>query len=229
MCGRFTLTSPAEVVAEFFGLAGQLVLTPRFNIAPTQSVLVVRERGERSAREAVELQWGLVPSWAKDRSIGNKLINARAETVEEKPSFRSAFRRRRCLVVADGFYEWQAPAHKHGRKQPYWISSADGGPMAFAGLWEHWERDQDRALESCTIITTSANALMEPIHKRMPVIVEPADFATWLDPQAADARALDALGNILRPCDPHRLQTRLVTTHVNSPRNDDPSCIQAVE
>jgi putative SOS response-associated peptidase YedK len=225
MCGRFTLTTPAEIVAEFFGVAGQLVGNARYNIAPTQPTFIVRERSTDRTREGTNVQWGLVPSWAKDRSIGNKLINARGETVSEKPSFRAAFSRRRCLVVADGFYEWQPAAEKGARKQPHWISARDGGLLGFAGIWEEWEGSGDGPLESCAIITTSANSLMQPIHARMPVILAPEQFDTWLDPTPASTTALDALGGLLAPCDSERLRAHAVDVHVNSPRNDDPQCI----
>ena len=228
MCGRFTLTTPAEIVAEFFGLEDQLVLSPRFNIAPTQTVLVVRESPESKHREAANLHWGLVPSWAKDRSIAAKLINARGETVAEKPSFRRAFRQQRCLVVADGFYEWKAATEKGAAKQPYWISSADGGPMGFAGLWEEWRPADGEPLQTCAIITTSANSVMEPIHARMPVILEPSELAAWLDTERRSGADLDFIESLLRPCDPERLATRRVSKHVNSPRNDDSRCIDAV-
>lgn len=225
MCGRFTLTTPAEIVEEFFGLADRVTHQPRYNIAPTQQTLIVRKAPERAAREAAYVQWGLIPSWAKDRAIASKLINARGETVAEKPSFRAAFKQRRCLVVADGFYEWRAAAAKGASKQPYWISSADGKPMGFAGLWERWSRDADIPVESCTIITTTPNTLMEPIHKRMPVILEPSDFPAWLDMSDARAPALKAVQNLLRPCDSARLRARAVDLRVNDPRNDDASCI----
>jgi putative SOS response-associated peptidase YedK len=228
VCGRFTLTSPAEIVAEFFGLAGQLVLTPRFNIAPTQTVLIVRESSDGKDREAANLQWGLVPSWAKDPSLAAKLINARGETVAEKPSFRRAFRQHRCRVVADGFYEWKAAAEKGAAKEPHWISSADGGPMGFAGIWEEWQPANGEPLRTCAIITTSANSVMEPIHARMPVILEPSVFTAWLDTERRSGADLDFVEGLMRPCDPEHLATRRVSTHVNSPRNDDSRCIEAI-
>jgi putative SOS response-associated peptidase YedK len=168
MCGRYTLYTPTpEALADQFGLAAVPPLAPRFNIAPTQAVPAVRACTDRPSRELVLLRWGLVPSWADDVSIGNRLLNARAETVASKPSFRTAFRRRRCLLPADGFYEWKAAGKK---KQPYHFHLQDGQVFAFAGLWEEWQRDGE-AIFSCTILTTSANDLLVRYHDRMPVIL----------------------------------------------------------
>jgi putative SOS response-associated peptidase YedK len=224
MCGRFTLTTAAEVVAGTVGLSDKPELTPRFNIAPSQRVLVVRAR-DRATREGVSLKWGLVPPWAKDPSIGNRLINARGETVAEKPSFRDAFRRRRCLVIADGFYEWRASASKGTAKQPFWIHAADERPIAFAGLWESWQRAGAEVLETCAIITTSANSLMEPIHARMPVILNSADHQRWLDPLRTGGPAIGELVSLLKPSPSEELQARAVDTYVNSPAHDGPACI----
>ena len=181
MCGRFTLRAPASVIAEQFSLFEVPTLKPRFNIAPTQPVPVVRMTPQPAEpqRQFVFLHWGLVPSWATDPAIGNRMINARAETAADKPSFRTALRRRRCLIVADGFYEWQTVGK---RRQPMFIHRRDDRPLAFAGLWESWEGADHSALESCTILTTAANDLVRPIHDRMPVIVDPEDYGRWLDP-----------------------------------------------
>jgi putative SOS response-associated peptidase YedK len=208
-------------VAEHFGLLDVEPLQPRFNIAPTQAVAAVRRVPESSepARQLVLLRWGLVPSWAKDPKIGNSLINARAESVAAKPAFRTAFRRRRCLVVADGFYEWQRTGTK---KQPYFIRLADDRPFAFAGLWEFWEGPDHSALESCTLITTSANELMAPIHDRMPVILSPDDYDRWLDPAIQKP---DQLQPLLRPYPSGEMLAYPVSTHVNNPRNEDAECI----
>lgn len=221
MCGRFTLRAPASTVAEQFGLLDVEPLQPRFNIAPTQSVAAVRRvpESDQPARQLVLLKWGLVPSWAKDVKIGNSLINARAESVAEKPAFRAAFRRRRCLVVADGFYEWQRAGSK---KQPYFIRLADDRPFAFAGLWEFWEGPDHSALETGTLITTDANELMEPIHNRMPVILAPDDYDRWLDPAIQKP---DQLQPLLRPYPSDAMLAYPVSTHVNSPRNEDAKCI----
>ena len=210
-------------MARLFGVAmGEHA--PRYNIAPSQGILVVRAApdGVDGAREAAVLRWGLVPSWAKDPDIGNRMINARAETVAEKPSFRAAFRRRRCLVPATGFYEWQAA---NGPKTPYNIGMADGGLFAMAGLWEHWTAPDGAAVETCAILTTEANELLRPIHARMPVIVAPGDFDLWLDPALAMPELLEPL---LRPFDPAAMAAHPVSRHVNNVRNDDPACLESV-
>jgi len=218
MCGRFNLLTDAGGMVAFFNVLYCPELKPRYNIVPSQSVpAVVLVDG---AREVVMLRWGLVPSWAKDPAIGHRMINAKSETVAEKPSFRAAFRRRRCLVPATGFYEWQA---RPGGKQPYHIHLANGGLMAFAGLWEHWEAD-GRVLRTCTILTTDANAAIAPIHDRMPVILERGDYATWLAPDASPA----VLQGLLKPCSDHILKADPISRHVNSPSNDDPACIESL-
>jgi putative SOS response-associated peptidase YedK len=216
MCGRFTQASDGEVIARVFELGATPQLNPRYNIAPTQDVPVVRAAG--GVRGVSMLHWGLIPSWAKDRGIGARLINARAETLAEKPAFRSAFRVRRCLVVADGFYEWQ----KLGtRKQPHFIGFRDGRPFGFAGLWERWRGDGGGDVESCTIITTEANELLASIHDRMPVILDPADHELWLDPGVTDANRVTSL---LRPSDPSGMEAYPVSLLVNNPANDVPAC-----
>lgn len=220
MCGRFTLRAPASVVAEQFQLLDVEPLEPRFNIAPTQRVAAVCL--ESGARHLVSLQWGLVPSWARDPSVGNRLINARAESVADKPAFRAAFRRRRCLVLADGFYEWRRSGPK---KQPFFIRLRDDRPFAFAGLWESWEGADHSALETCTIITTGPNELMEPIHDRMPVILASDDYEPWLDPAVQKP---EQLAPLLRPYPSDAMLALAVTAHVNNPRNDDPECIVPV-
>lgn len=216
MCGRFSLTAPAEVVADHYQLTLISLLAPRYNIAPTQPVAAVR-LDQAGGREWTHFRWGLVPSWAKDMSIGSKMINARAETAAEKPSFRTAFKRRRCLIPATGFYEWQK---LDGRKQPMYIQPVDG-LMSFAGLWEIWSSADGDVLETCTILTTEPNDLMASIHNRMPVILDPEDYGTWLDP---DTKA-DLLMHLLRPAPVARLETYPVSTAVNSPANDGPACI----
>ena len=168
------------------------------------------------------LRWGLIPSWAKDPKIGNQCINAKAETVSEKPSFRSAFKKRRCLVIATGFYEWQVQEHA---KQPMWIGRRDKRPFAFAGLWEHWQPAEGDVIESCTIITTEPNELMSPIHNRMPVILVPASYDQWLDPTFQHIEPLNAL---LRPYPSEELTAYPVSTLVNNPRHDVPQCLEPV-
>ena len=187
MCGRFTLTRPAVDVAEQFHLAVP-PLEPRFNIAPTQQVLALRQRVKETP-QAVFLRWGLVPSWAADLSIGHRLLNARAETVVEKPAFRTAFQRRRCLIVADGFYEWRTVA---GKKQPVYFRFRDGRLFAFAGLWEQWQPAEGPPVESCTILTTNANDLIRPVHERMPVILDPVRHEAWLNPTVSDTILLQS-------------------------------------
>jgi putative SOS response-associated peptidase YedK len=178
MCGRFAFYSPSEATAALFGVSSSTEVVPRYNIAPTQFIAAVRN-DEQDAPELAMLRWGLVPFWAKDPSIGNKMINARAETVAEKPSFRNAYKKQRCLILADGFYEWR----KEGEgKTPYFISLADGSPFAFAGLWENWNsKESDESLETTAIITTAASDFMADLHQRMPVVVLPERAARWLD------------------------------------------------
>ena len=221
MCGRFTLRTPADLVAEVFRLSTLPELSPHYNIAPTQQVAVVRHDPVRADRELGFMKWGLVPSWADDPSIGNRLINARSETAASKASFRQAFKQRRCLVIADGFFEWR----KGGRiKEPYYISMKDDRPFGFAGLWEHWERE-GRAIDSCTILTTDANELMQPIHDRMPAIISPESYDLWLNPEVHEVAQLQPL---LHPCDPAAMQAIPVSTLVNNVRNESAMCVEPV-
>lgn len=225
MCGRFTLTTPAEVVAEYFELADIPPIAPRYNIAPTQPVAVVRFDAETDKRNCDLLHWGLVPSWAKDPGIGSRMINARSETVAQKPAYRSAFKHRRCLVPADGFYEWQKqPGTK--RKRPHYIRFSDGRPFAFAGLWEHWSSPDGSELESCTVLTTEANEVMKPLHDRMPVILAPEDYARWLDPSHDKA---DQLLPLVHARPNSELTANAVSTLVNSPSNDVAQCIEPAD
>jgi putative SOS response-associated peptidase YedK len=220
MCGRFTLTDPDQKMAVQFNLPEVPDLAPRYNIAPTQPVAAVRVASDSVVRELALLQWGLVPFWAKDPAVGERLINARVETVADKPAFRAAFRRRRCLVVADGFYEWQKV---DGRKQPYYIRLRSHQPFAFAGLWEHWEGPDGSVIESCTLLTTEPNDLMSPIHNRMPVILQPKDYELWLDPHTQDPERLQPA---LLPYPSTAMIAYPVSRWVNSPDNDDPRCIE---
>jgi putative SOS response-associated peptidase YedK len=219
MCGRYAFFSPAEAVRRTFALDQVPELEPRYNIAPTQDVPAVRS-GDEGSRAFALLHWGLVPKWAKERTIGNRMINARAETLAEKPSFREAFRRRRCLVVADGWYEWQVAA---GGKQPWFIRMKDAQPFAFAGLWERWQ-DPDRGstLESCAIVTTDASASISKIHDRMPVVLAQGHWDRWLDTAFSDT---DTLSGLLRPFDPQALEAWPVSRQVNAPRNQGPELI----
>lgn len=218
MCGRYTLASRADVLAEAFGVTGEVPsLQPRYNVAPTQEVAAVLAGS--GGRKLEMLRWGLVPSWAKDPEIGNRMINARAETVPEKPSFRAAFKARRCLILADGFYEWQKRA---GGKQPFYIRVRDASPFAFAGLWESWEGDGEE-LHSCAIITTAANDVVGEVHGRMPVILPREDHDLWLDP---DFREREPLTALLRPYPADAMEAYPVSRFVNSPSNDDERCIE---
>ena len=219
MCGRFTLTSTPEQLAERFGLDGPPQTAPRYNIAPGQEVLAIRVASGTSKRVAVYPRWGLVPSWAESAAIGARMINARVETVTEKPAFRAAFRARRCLVPADGFYEW---AGRRGHKQAYHVGLRDGGPFAFAGLWERWVDPSGEALESCTLLTREALASIRTLHDRMPVILDPAAYAAWLDPECEDPAALLPL---LEPPPGERLLFHPVSDRVNDVRFDDAACI----
>lgn len=223
MCGRFALIVDAAVLADVFNVDPPRELKPRFNIAPTQTIPIVRaQAGKGDQREWAMVRWGLVPSWAKDEKIGARMINARGETVAEKPSFRSAVKSRRCLIPADGFYEW---VRSREAKQPYFIHFADARPFAFAGLWERWQGPGRDPLDTCTIITTTPNELVAELHDRMPAILPPAHFGEWLQPEPLPAERLQGL---LRPHSAEGMEAYPVSTHVNSPRNDDQECIVRV-
>lgn len=219
MCGRFAFYSPREAVARLFGVTDVPAIEPRYNIAPTQYVATVRETG--GPRHVAMLYWGLVPSWAKEKSIGARMINARLETLPDKPSFRTAWKRRRCLVLADGYYEWQRSG---AVKQPYFVARADGDPVGLAGLWERW-RDPatDEVLESCCIVTTSPAASVAHVHDRMPVIVPRAGYAEWLDPGNDDT---DRLERLVGPEVDPELVARPVSRRVNDARNQGPECVE---
>lgn len=220
MCGRFTLSQTAEAIYQTFHVNKIPDLEPQYNIAPTQMVAAVLHNPETKQREFQKLRWGLIPSWAKDLGMGAKLINARAETAAEKPAFRSAFKHRRCLVVADGFYEWQT---KEGKKQPFYFHLKEGKPFGFAGLWEQWRSPQGEEITSCTILTTKCNELLEPIHERMPVILQPQDYSLWLDPQVQTPEPLQQL---LHPYPSEAMMAYPVSTVVNSPKHNSPDCIK---
>ena len=215
MCGRYSLVASIAELEGRFGFNGaDIAYLPSYNVAPTQGVLTVV--AENEARRAVRMRWGLIPYWAKDPKIGSRMINARAETVAEKPSFRAALRRRRCLVLADGFYEWRRTS---ASKRPMRITMASGEPFAFAGLWDTWRDQQGEAVISCTIITTRANDLVRPIYDRMPVILQRGQEDLWLD---HDVREPDLLHEVLIPYNPGDMKSYEVSTLVNSPANDGP-------
>ena len=215
MCGRYSLTTPMEAIAQLFALDSRANLPARYNIAPTQDVPVVRV-GPEGAHELIQVRWGLVPAWAKDIKIGARMINARAETVATR--FKATFEQRRCLVVADGFYEWLK--RPDGAKQPYHITLADKAVFAFAGLWERWRTPEGDPLLSCSIITTTPNERVAPIHDRMPVILAPADHGAWL--AAPDAA-------LLRPFPADAMTATAVSSRVNNVDNDDAACLASVE
>lgn len=218
MCGRFVAATPASDLARYLDV-DEIVAEerePSWNVAPTDEVLAVAER--RGGRALGSFRWGLVPSWAKDPSIGARMINARAETLAKK--FRPAFERRRCLVPADGFYEWEKLPD--GKRQPYYFHRADGAPLTFAGLWEFWRdpRNAEIELRTCTIITTDANDIVRPVHDRMPAVLAPSDWARWLD---RDQHDVESLAPLLRPADGRQFEMYPVGTAVNSVRNNDAS------
>src|SRR5215813_7645535 len=221
MCGRYTLHHKPEEIEERFDVEpNEELLAPRYNIAPSQIIPVIRHaRSGDDLREMAGCKWGLIPFWAKDPKIGNNLINAKAETIAEKPSFKQAFAKRRCLIPADGFYEWK----KQGKapSQPIYIRRRDKGLFAFAGLWEEWKTPEGERLPTCTIITTEPNELIAKFHHRMAVILRPEDEQTWLDPGNSTADVLP----LLKPYTPDELEAFEVSRAVNSPSVDDASCI----
>jgi putative SOS response-associated peptidase YedK len=221
MCGRFVQYSDPELYASRFDAVTHVDATPRYNLAPTQTVLAAR-KAEADARELVPLRWGLVPAWSTGPDSRYSMINARAETVDSKPAYRNVFKHRRCLIPTEGFYEWK----KEGRaKTPFLIRRKDGEPFGMAGLWERWHGKEGETIESCTIIVTDANTLVRELHDRMPVILAPEDYASWLDPENKDAEGLRAL---LRPPDLAPWMRVQVSRKVNSLRNDSPELIEPV-
>jgi len=219
VCGRFTLFEPDKVLAREFDVSNFPPRSPRYNIAPSQPIAAIRAAPAGSRRELALLRWGLIPSWSKDPAIGNRLINARAETAHEKPSFRNAFRRHRCLIPTSGFYEW---LRWERGKQPYFVRMRDGHPFAFAGLWDRWESPDEGVIETCTILTTTSNAVLAPIHDRMPVILPPREYDRWLDPSLKD---LESLAPLLVPFPPEEMLAYPVNPRVNAPSADDKGCI----
>lgn len=228
MCGRYMLTSPVDALRQLFAFEQRPNLMPRYNIAPTQEVPIVRLSREGTAREGarelIMARWGLVPFWADDLAIGSRMINARRETVQSARAFREAFRRRRCLVPADGFFEWRTDGKA---RQPFLIRRQDRAPFAFAGLWERWRppgspASDNSVVRSCTIVTCPANELVAPLHERMPVILPPGAWSPWLDPDT------DNPGSLLQTHPSDGFEHYPVNPRVNSPKNDDPDCIEPV-
>jgi len=220
MCGRYTLTSSGEELALLFDISDLPLVVPRYNLAPTQEAAVVRVPAPGEPRRLDLLKWGLIPYWAKEAKIGNSMINARAESAAEKPAYRTSFKKKRCLIPTNGFYEWK----KEGKlKQPFLIHRQDGKPFAFAGLWSSWRNpEQEKPVETFTILTTDANDLLRPLHDRMPVILDPKDFDLWLDPKIDDAAKLQPL---LVPHAVDGFEAFPVSRTVNSPTNDVADCI----
>jgi putative SOS response-associated peptidase YedK len=224
MCGRYRLSRRKQVIEEHFdAMSGGEEWNPRYNIAPTQPVVVIRQHPKKSMRELSLMRWGLVPSWAKDLSGAARMINARAETVTEKPAFREALKSRRCLLPADGFYEWM---RKGGAKQPYCFEVNEGELFAFAGLWERWRDARGKVLETCSILTTKPNRVAAVVHDRMPVILEPESYEIWLDPGMGD---VGTVWDMLKPYDARRMRCFPVSSRINSVVNDDAACSERVE
>jgi putative SOS response-associated peptidase YedK len=221
MCGRYSLITSGHELAEVFDLSQEFEWEAQYNIAPSQSVAVVR--AGQGGRQIDRVRWGLIPSWAKDQNIGNKLINARSETVAEKPSFRAAFRSRRCLIPADGFYEWKAAGNI---KQPIRFTRPDLKPFGMAGLWESWTSPEGEIIETCTVLTTEANDVVGPVHHRMPVILAPPTFEQWLGEGVSDVSSLLPL---LRSAPNDLLVATPVSQYVNDARHNDPQCIALAE
>lgn len=219
MCGRFIITSPGKVLAAHFELNQDPEIIPHYNIAPTQEVAAIRLNLHSNNRWLTNLKWGLVPFWSKDASIGAKLINARCETLSERPACKAAFKSRRCLIPANGFYEWRKD---QGNKQPYLIQLTDGNLFAFAGLWEQWKGQKGAVLESCTIITTEANDLLKPIHDRMPVILKSKDYSLWLDPKTNQ----EIFQPLLIPYPSKEMKCYAVTPKVNKASYDRADSIE---
>lgn len=216
MCGRFTQSSPPQRYAELFGITTQLSVKPRYNVAPTTNILACRISPE-GEKELLPLHWGLVPSWSNGLDKRYTMINARAETVATKPAYRTPFKRHRCLIPADGFYEW----HSENGKQPYFIHRKDNTPLVFAGLWDHWDDGEGDHINSCTIIVCEVNKLMQPIHDRMPVILKPDVFDDWLE-----STDTDYLQNMLQPYADTDIEMYPVSRAVNNPRNDEVALVE---
>jgi putative SOS response-associated peptidase YedK len=223
MCGRFVLMTPGRSLASRFRLTEEPTLEPRYNIAPTQVVAIVAESRQKSRRELRMVKWGLIPFWAQDARAGARLINARSESAAEKPAFRTAFKRRRCLIPADGFYHWKKT---EGSKGPYFVGLANQEVFAFAGLWDWWKGPEGEIVESCTILTTDANELLRPMHERMPVILSLEDYDLWLDPEVSNPELLKPL---LKPYPSDKMIVYRVGEKVNKATYEAPDCIEPLK
>jgi putative SOS response-associated peptidase YedK len=219
MCGRYRLSRRKQLIAEYFETDNEVDWEPRYNIAPSQPVGVIRQDPARPQRQFTLARWGLIPSWASDASIGFKTINARAETVASKPAFRDAFMSRRCLLPADGFFEWRRSGKE---KQPFHFGMQDDSLFAFAGLWDRWRDPAGAVIESCSILTTTPNSLLADMRDRMPVILRPEHYDLWLDPGFKDVKAL---AEVLAPFDAGKMRRFPVSTRINAVTNDDPDCV----
>jgi putative SOS response-associated peptidase YedK len=224
MCGRYRLSRRKQIIEEYFDtVSGDGEWSPRYNIAPTQPVPVIRRDPREPVRELSLVRWGLIPSWAKDPSAAARMINARSETAAAKPAFRDGMRFRRCLVPADGFYEWKRAGKE---KQPYCFEVNDGGLFAFAGLWERWKDPAGKPMETCSILTTTPNSVASAVHDRMPVILDPEGYDLWLDPGMNNVAAAS---DLLRPCDARLMRCYPISTRINRVANDDEECSAPVE
>lgn len=223
MCGRFRLGKGREALKKFFGADLEGDWQPRYNVAPGQSVATVRQDPAAPVRRLSLVRWGLIPFWAKEAAIGYKMINARSETVADKPAYRDALKSRRCLIAADGFYEWKKLAKE---KQPYCFALAEDGIFAFAGIWDRWKSPEGKIVETCSILTTSANELVRDVHDRMPVILPPDSFDLWLDPGFTNR---EGILELLKPFAAGAMKKYPVSARVNNVKNDDESCSERVE
>jgi putative SOS response-associated peptidase YedK len=224
VCGRYRLSRRKQIVEEYFdSVSGEEDWAPRYNVAPTQSVPVIRQNPKEPIRELALMGWGLIPSWAKDPSVAAKMINARSETAGTKPAFRDALKSRRCLIPADGFYEWKKIG---SAKQPYCFEVNEGELFAFAGLWDRWKDASGKTLETCSILTTVPNAVTSPVHDRMPVILDPDTYDLWLDPGMTK---VEAAAELLKPYDARAMRCYPVSTRINHVANDDEECSAPVE
>ena len=223
MCGRYRLSRRKQLIEEYFDTAGDEDWNPRYNIAPTQPVPVIRQHPKEPRRDMSLLRWGLIPSWAKDASGSARTINARSETVATLPAFRDPFKSRRCLIPADGFYEWQRSG---STKQPYCFEVNNGRLFAFAGIWDRWKDPTGQWVKSCSILTTTPNAVTSPVHDRMPVILDPANYNLWLDPGMTD---IPTVAEMLKPFDARLMRSYPVSNRVNHVQNDDAECATPIE